>query len=436
MKKFIKFANALIVFSFCIILFSIITGINHDNSLVKNGTIDLTNINYSNSATQLTGQWEFYFGQTVSSDGNIHNTKNKEFVNIPASWSSYKNKENESLPVYGYGVYRIVIKANKGDNLALKIPQIGSSYNLWIDGKVRFSSGKFGTNAYQSVPKWTTEVVDFNVDKEYTVIMLEVSNFHYFRAGITKPITIGTEDQIQDLKYKGLFLDSFIFAGLFITAIFFLLLYILHTHKDTYIYLALFSISISLRPLLYGECFFNTIFPNINFEINTKIYIVSFIAIHLFFLYFYSQYKDILSKKVLHFIGYPLAILLAIGIILPANYMIYPVSLLEAMIPIVVVICLYTLILAHRNNYEDISVNILSVLMLSFLAVVDILTNNDILNLNIYYTPIGMLIIAFAQAFLQVCKFRENAIINEKLTHEIEINTLKLSYERKQKKYY
>lgn len=433
MKKFIKFANILIILAFCVILFSIFIGIKPKDSIVKNGVLDLTKISNVNSPVKLNGEWEFYFGQLVSTDGKIHNTKNKEIVKVPANWSNYKDKDNKNLPSNGYGVYKISIKSTKDTNLAVKIPQIGSSYNLWIDGKIRYSSGQVGKNADESKPKWTTKVINFSVQNEYTEIMIEVANFYYFRAGITNPIIIGTQDQIQQLKYSGLFLDSFIFAALSVVAIFFLLMYLLHTHNETYIYLALFSISIALRPLLYGECFFNDIFPNINFEVNCKIYLVSFVAIQLFFLYFYSQYKDILSKKFLHIIGWPLIFIIIIGVILPSKYMIYPAVLLESMIPIVVILCIYLLYIAYRNKCEGVSVNILSVLMLSLLALVDILNNSEIINLNIYYTPIAMLIIALTQAFLQVCKSRENALLNEKLTHEIEINNLKLSYERKQR---
>lgn len=429
MKNFIKFANGLIILSFCIIIFSIITGLNKNNDVIKNGVLDASNISIKGSAIDLNGEWEFYLGQLVSSDGKIQNTKNKQLVKVPSSWTKYKGKDNKNLPVDGYGVYRIVIKASKGDNLALKIPQIGSSYNLWLNGKIRYSSGQVGKDASESKPKWTTKVVNFTVEKEYTEIMFEVSNFHYFRAGITTPIIIGTENQIQKLKYDGLFLDSSIFAALSVMSIFFLLLYLLHTHNKSYIYLALFSIAIAIRPLLYGECYFNNLFPNINFEIDSKIYLVSFIAIQLFFLYCYYQYQNLISKKFLHIIGWPLILIIIVGVILPAKDMMYTVILLEMMIPIVVLICIYLFYIAYRNKCEEVGINILSVLLLCFLAIVDVLNNSEIIKLNIYYTPIAMLIITFIQTFLQVCKFRESGLLNERLAYEIEIKNLKLKYE-------
>lgn len=433
MKNFIKFASGLIILSFCIILFSIILGTNKKQYVVKNGALDLTNISSKKSAVPLNGQWEFYWGELVSSNGKLQSLKDGQFVKVPAIWTKYKDKANKSLPVEGYGTYRIVIKASKGDNLALKLPQIGSSYNLWIDGKIRYSSGKVGTNATQSKPKWTTKVADFTVENNYTELMLEVSNFHYFRGGISTPILIGTEDQIQQLKYRGLFLDTFIFSALFVMAIFFFIIYIMHTQNKSYIYLAVFLIVIALRPLLYGECYFNNIFPNINFEVNSKIYLVNFIAIQLFFLYFYYQYENLMQSKIVHIIGATLIVTIFVGVILPAKYMIYPVVVLEVMIPIVVVICIYLFYLAYLNKYEDIGINVLSVLLIFFLAVVDVLNNNGVIELNIYYTPIAMLIVSFIQAFLQICKFRESTRLNEKLAYDMEINNLKLGYERRQR---
>lgn len=432
MKNFVKFANVLIILPFCIIIFSIVSGLNTKDDVVKNGVVDVSNIR-NESPINLNGVWEFYWEQLISSDGKIQNTENKQLVKVPSNWIKYKSDDNKNLPVEGYAIYRIVVKGLKGDNLALKIPQIGSSYNLWINGKISYSSGQVGKNPNESKPKWTTKVINFTVQNEYTEIMLEVSNFHYFRSGITTPIIIGTESQIQQLKYRGLFLDTFIFAVLFVMAIFFLLLYILHTHNKAYIYLALYSAVVALRPLLYGECYFNNIFPNINFEINSKIYILNFIAIQLFFLYFYYQYEELLNKKIIYIIGFPLISTIVIGVIIPAKYMIYPVILLEAMIPIVVSICIYLLYLAYKKKYKEVGINILSILLLFLLAIIDILNNNRIIELNSYYTPIAILIITFIQTFLQICRFRESALLNERLAHEVEIKNLKLGYEIKQR---
>lgn len=431
MKKFIKFANGLIIILFCVIIVSITIGLNKKQDMVINGVLDVSNIKQG-SAINLSGVWGFYWEQQVLSNGKIQNMGNEQMVTVPSNWTKYKSN-NKKLPIDGYAVYRIIVKGSKGDNLALKIPQIGSSYNLWIDGKIRYSSGHVGKNAIESKPKWTTKVVNFSVQKEYTEVMIEVSNFHYFRAGITTPIIIGTESQIQQLKYGGLFIDSFIFAVLFVMAVFFLLLYLLYNHNKSYAYLALFSAAVALRPLLYGECYFNNIFQNLSFEINTKIYLVTFVVIQLFFLYFYYQYEELLSKKFVYFIGWPLILIIAVGVIIPAKYMIYPVILLEALIPIVAFICIYLLYLAYRMKYQEVGINLLSILLLSFLSIIDILNNNRIIQLNTYYTPIAMLIITSIQTFLQICKFRESALLNEKLIHEVDIKNLKLEYEIKQR---
>lgn len=433
MKRFIKIANILMILSIFVIIFLVAVGMNKKEDTVKSGMVDVSNISSGKTPVYLTGKWEFYWGQLISSYGKIPNTKNKQMVEVPANWTKYKDNDNKKLPVDGYAVYRILVKGSKGSNLALKIPQIASSYNLWIDGKIRYSSGQVGKNSDESKSEWTTKVINFTVQNEYTEIIFEVSNFHYFRSGITTPIIIGTEAQIQQLKYRGLFMDSFIFAALLIMAVFFLLLYILHTVNRAYIYLALYSIAIAIRPLLYGECYFNNIFPNINFEINSKIYLVNFISIQLFFLYFYCQYKDILSKKILYIIGYSLIFIISIGIILPARYMIYPVILLEIMIPIVVLICIYLLCLAYKKKYEYVGVNVLSVLLLFFLSIIDVLNNSKIIQLNIYYTPMAILIVTFIQAFLQICKFRESTLLNERLIHEVEIKNLRIGYEVRQR---
>lgn len=436
MKNFMKFANTLIVISVCAIIFSVILNLNNNATVVvKNGVFNANNISNNSSVVNLNGQWEFYWNSLVSKNGKIENTSNKQLVAVPSIWTKYKDKSNKNLSVYGYGVYRIIIKAQPGDNLALKLPQIGSSYNLWIDGKLKYSSGKVGKTYESQNPKWSTEVANFTVQKDSTEILIEVSNFHYFRAGLTTSIILGSQQAVQQVKYKGLFEDTFIFAALTFMAVFFLLLYVLHTHNKAYIYLALFAITMAFRPLLYGESYFNNMFPNIGFEFNTKIYIINFIALQLFFLYFYHQYRELVNKKVPYVIGWMVIILVLIGVILPVKFMIYPIIMLEAMIPVVTAICICLFYRAYRYRHEAVSTNVLSLLFLCFLAIIDVITNNRIIKINTYFTPIGMLIITFIQTFLQVCKFGESALLNEKLSYEIELKNIKLSYEQKKRNF-
>ena len=432
MKRFIKFADGLLIVSFCLILFSVFSGTNQHKNVVNGGILDIRNISRE-SAVPMNGTWEFYWGRQVSSNGEITNTDNRQLVQVPSNWTGYRDAENKPYPVEGYAVYRVMVKAQKGQYLAVKMPQIGSSYRLWIDGKIRFESGKTGRNAGEAEPRWSTQMVSFEVQRENTEILVEVSNFDYFRAGLTNAVTVGTQQQIKQLSDDSLFLDTFLFSSLFVMAVFFVLLYIVRSHNKSHISLALFAATIAWRPLLYGECYFNKLFPNINFELNTKIYLVNFLMIQCFCLFFHYQYEELSSKKFIHVNAWLLFVIIMVGILLPARYMAYPVIMLEVMIPVAVFRCILTLIRAFRKKCEDAEVNLISVLLLFFLSLVDVLKNNGMIEINLYYTPIAMLVVVFIQVFLQVGKFRESDRLNEKLAHEVEIQNLKLEYEMRQR---
>lgn len=432
MKRFIKFADGLLIVSFCLILFSVFSGTNQHKNIVNGGVLDFENIS-EGQAVPMNGSWEFYWGRQVASNGKIVNADNGQLVHVPSNWKRYRDAENKPYPVEGYAVYRIVVKAQKGRYLAVKMPQIGSSYRLWIDGKIRFESGKTGRNAGEAEPRWSTQMVSFQTQRENTEMLVEVSNFDYFRAGLTNAVTVGTQQQIKQLSDDSLFLDTFLFSSLFVMAVFFVLLYIVRFHNKSYISLALFAATVALRPLLYGECYFNKLFPNINFELNTKIYLVNFLMIQCFCLFFHYQYEELSSRKFMHVNAWLLFAIIMAGILLPARYMAYPVFMLEAMIPVAVFRCLLTLIRAFRKKCEGAEVNLISVLLLFFLSLVDVLKNNGLIAINLYYTPIAMLVVIFIQVFLQVGKFRESDRLNETLAHEVGIQNLKLEYEMKQR---
>ncbi|WP_444658220.1 sensor domain-containing diguanylate cyclase [Caproiciproducens sp. R2] len=432
MKRFIKFADGLLIVSFCLILLSVFSGTGRHENAVSNGVLDIGSAGLS-SPVPMTGAWEFYWGRQVSPQGKITDADNKQLVQVPANWTAYRDADNKACSQEGYTVYRVVLKAQKGLCLGLKIPQIGSSYRLWIDGNIRFESGRVGKNASESRPEWTTQSVFFQTQREDTEILIEVSNFDYFRSGLTIPVVVGTQQQIQRLGDQGLFMDTFLFSSLFVMAVFFFLLYFVRSHDKAHICLALFAAAISLRPLLYGECYFNKIFPGINFEFNTKLYLVNFVVIQLLCLFFYYQYKELSSRRFMRVSGAAVSAIVFVGVFLPARYMLYPVVLLEAMIPVTVANCLVTLMRAMRKKYENAGINLLSVLLLFFLSIVDILKNNGLIEMNLYYTPIAMLVVTFIQIFLQVGRFRESDLLNEKLANEVGIKNLKLEYEMKQR---
>ncbi|MGX8702130.1 sensor domain-containing diguanylate cyclase [Caproiciproducens sp.] len=432
MKRFIKFADGLLIVSFCLTLVSVVSGTGRQGNAVSNGVLDIGAAGLS-SPVPMTGVWEFYWGRQVSPRGRITDADNKQLVPVPANWTAYRDADNKPYSQEGYAVYRVVLKAPKGLCLGVKFPQIGSSYRLWIDGNARFESGRVGKTAAESRPQWTTQSVFFQTQREDTEILIEVSNFDYFRSGLTIPILVGTQQQIQRLGDQGLFMDTFLFSSLFVMSVFFFLLYFVRSHDKAHICLALFAAAISLRPLLYGECYFNKIFPGINFQFNTKLYLVNFLVIQLMCLFFYYQYQELSSRRFMRASGAAVSAIVFVGVFLPARYMLYPVVLLEAMIPVAVANCLVTLVRAMRKKYENAEINLLSVLLLFFLSIVDILKNNGLTVINLYYTPIAMLVVTFIQVFLQVGRFRESTLLNEKLANEVGIKNLKLEYAMKQR---
>ncbi len=431
MKNFSRIANTIMVLSCCFIFISIITTLDHSKGIVQNGKIDVRNID-DNAVIKMKGTWGFYWNQLVSQEGKIGDTGEIQFVPVPSEWSSYRDVNHERRSVFGYATYKVVIRGTIGDHLALKLPQIGSAYRLWIDGKVRFSSGQVGRNEESSKPKWTTKVVGFDVQSEQTEILLEISNYHYFRSGITNQIMIGKEGAIQSYTYHRLFSDIMIFAALLIMFVFFILIFFIH-HNKTYIYLALFSAAVSLRPLLYGEVYFNSLFPNINFQCNTKLYFVNFIVMPLLYSYLYHQYNGVLNGRYYKMVSYPFFLILLAGLLVPVKYMNYPVIMLEALIPVFTWLCIYLLYKAYQQKKTEIRINMISVVLLFVLSIVDILNNMKKIDLNLYYIPIGLLLIAFVQAFLQFCKFRENTLQNIELVRQMDIKNLNIEQETRQR---
>lgn len=82
--------------------------------------------------------------------------------------------------------------------LSLRVPNISSSYKLWIDGKPMAAVGVVGVDKASSKPDQSREIVSFyNGDGNHELIV-EVSNFSHRRGGIWTEFYLGGVDALND----------------------------------------------------------------------------------------------------------------------------------------------------------------------------------------------------------------------------------------------
>ncbi|MEI1278914.1 sensor histidine kinase [Leptospira venezuelensis] len=168
-------------------------GSGSEHSFAKNGTLDLSEYPFEDGKIiSLDGEWEFYWEEFIS-PGDFSDPKfrsKRKIVTIPSVWIESFSKNPEE-PGQGYATYRLKLKlGERRQALALKIPDLGTSYILFANGKKIASVGDLGKSKSEARAKYELKIslVPYSENLE---LVFHVSNFQNRWGGIWNSIQLG-----------------------------------------------------------------------------------------------------------------------------------------------------------------------------------------------------------------------------------------------------
>lgn len=265
---------------------------------VKQGNLNLSEWNHHKSKLiYLNGEWEFYWKKLLCQK-DLKDNKPDIIVKIPSVWNSY-HINGKKLSGFGYATFRIhVINAVPGENLALRMLPLSTSYKLYIDDQLLKQSGCVGKNRKTSSPGYTLDILNIKPSKSEFDIIIQVSNYTYARGGLWFEPEFGTAHRIQEVNREIILRECF-FVGCFLVLMIFSIITFLFRIKDkSYLYLVIMSLSIISRIVFNGFSFVQ-IFQFVNLKTNTIIDYISiswFVA--AFILWLFLQFGD--ERRVIH----------------------------------------------------------------------------------------------------------------------------------------
>ncbi|WP_096201361.1 hypothetical protein [Bacillus sp. FJAT-45350] len=137
------------------------------------GEMNLLDWDFEDDSIKLIGEWEFFWNQFVEPNAV---KKVSEYIDVPSSWDSE-----------GFATYRLKIKISPEgiDQMkALRIPKIGSSYELWIDGVKVAGEGRIGESEEVMIPMLRNTVAYFTPQSTSIDLVLHVTNYNYRKGGL------------------------------------------------------------------------------------------------------------------------------------------------------------------------------------------------------------------------------------------------------------
>jgi signal transduction histidine kinase/CheY-like chemotaxis protein len=316
--------------------------------IAKKAVLDLRNTDLSNSTINMSGEWAFYWHQLITPDSLKSNTY---YITYPNLWNDTK-LNGVQLPSIGYATYylKVLLPKNK-NNLALFIPDVYSSYRLYVNGEVFSENGIADTSKATSKVNWYNKTIPLEIEKDSLVLILQIANYWHAKGGPYKEIAIGNRSKmiLNDDKSKAY--DLLLTGCLFMGGLFFFGLYLFGKHDKAILYFSLVCIAYSFRVIGGGGYELHHIFPNLPFWITFQLEYLSLYAVaYTFSLYSWYLYPEDFNKKVLK-----IMIIISIGfslitLLLPTIYSTAVINYFLIAMLIFFVYIFYVYIKAAQHN--------------------------------------------------------------------------------------
>ena len=197
MKKHSSYITILILF---IVLISSCT--KHVIIRPEKGVVNISRSDLKlNKIIKLNGEWEFYYGKLLSPSDFIKdkNKLKKEFIKVPQSWTIKEN--GKKYPEQGFATYRLIITTDDTiTSVRFDNKRIFSASKIWLNGKLISEIGKTSTKETIHEPDLKLFFSKPVTLKKRNELIIQVSNFSDWRAGIIASVNIGEEKAFSKEK--------------------------------------------------------------------------------------------------------------------------------------------------------------------------------------------------------------------------------------------
>ncbi|HNF14577.1 MAG TPA: ATP-binding protein, partial [Leptospiraceae bacterium] len=394
----------------------------------EKGVIDLRNREFNEDQYYaLRGEWNFHYGKFIPCD-KVGAEQKKEFLKIPGYWNGMQT-DSGTLEGTGYATLHLkVLLPELKKNLALKIPEAETAYELYADCELISSNGKISKSKEEGRPQWLPLIkeVTKRANAEELNLVLFISNYHHRKAGLSQPILIGYEDSIRSYRERTLFLDLFLLGSIFFMASYHLLLYFMLKRGTGNLIFGLTCYALILRISSSGEKYLAVFWNNIPWLLLIKCAYLSFMTVAAGFIEFiYIIFIENFSRKVrnaMHAVTFSMTVFTLVTGPETFSRLLLPFQLF---IIIISIYAIYTMILYIRKGIQGSGIVLFSFLVLMFSFINDMLINNLIIE-NIQLSHFGLFFFLFAQSYLLSLNFNSAYKSVQRLSEELQLYTVGL----------
>ncbi len=214
---------------------------------LESGVVDLQNFDFEiEESFSLNGEWRFFPSQFI--DPNKPLKTDFILLSVPKRW------EQSGLDPMGYGSYSLTIYKNSNTHLGLRVPDLFSAYQLYVNGELLASMGKPGIDNESESPGRSFNLASLShIDSDTLNVVIHISNFVHSKGGLGSTIIIGSLDHLTHKKFINDVYDVFMAGCLIMGAFFFLGLYLYGRQEKMVLYFSLFCLVYAYRIIGWGN---------------------------------------------------------------------------------------------------------------------------------------------------------------------------------------
>ncbi len=387
---------------------------------VKKGILDLTNWNLkTDGLLPLNGEWEFYPNELILPNQFIE--KKASYYQVPSNWNSFTINGKE-IGSKGFATYRLIVLFSEPQkDIALRVPEIYTSYEIFGNGELISRRGKVAKKEEEGIPEFNPEISAEPSDgfTKLEIVVL-VSNYHHRRGGIAKEIQIGKILSLMEKREISIAEDLFLAGSIIIIGIYHFGLFYLRRKEKLYLYFAILCILVAIQTLISGERYFMRLFPTTHWEI---MYTLDYLSTYPSLIFFTMFLRELFIEDFSIYVVRPIQIIFCFGClpVLFGKSILYS-SLnpyFEILIIISFILLLWILVKAGLKKREGANLILFATLGVFAAVINDILFGRNIIP-TLILVPYSIFFLFFAQSFLLSIRYTGAFLKVESLSSELE----------------
>lgn len=203
--------------------------------------------------TQLAGPWDFYYGKLLSSDQVRNALKPDLQLSELKSWDELEI-DGKPLPVHGVATYStLLILPSNQPNLAIQMPFVSASYQVYIDDVLVASSGHAGAANSKYLARMVRRNLMLPATMDTVRLVVQVANYDMFWSGMAEPPILSLyETALLDSSFSNA-VNLGIIGGLLAMALYHILIYIFRRKEKSMLYFGLLCTIVMLRFAVLGD---------------------------------------------------------------------------------------------------------------------------------------------------------------------------------------